>query len=307
VVLAPLTTRENYMSAVLAPELSALPDIKSDAHPLGVIHGMSIEQYHAGPGISKSGLDEIARSPAIYYARHIDPQRPAPVEKSGQMEGSLAHCAILEPEELAKRYAVGPDVSRSTKVWKDFEANHADQVCIKPAEYDAAMRQADSIRRLPEVRDALVRGHAEASAYWIDPVTGQLCRCRPDWVHPCGDNQTILLDVKTYSDASPREFRRQIARKRYHVQDAFYSDGYEHASKCDVLGFVFVAVETEWPYAACAVMLDDVGRDQGRRDYRRDLNTYADCCEKGVWPGYSDRIEIVSLPAWAINEQEQEA
>jgi exodeoxyribonuclease VIII len=284
------------MNAVLKPE---------PFEPRGVIHGMSIELYHAGPGISKSGLDEIARSPAIYYARHLDPSRPEPVEKSGQMEGSLAHCAILEPDELSKRYAVGPDANRNTKVWKEFEAANAGKICIKPDEYDTAMRQAESVRRLPEVRDALARGFAEASAYWIDPVTGQLCRCRPDWVHPCGENQAILLDLKTYADASPREFRRQIARKRYHVQDAFYSDGYEIASKSEVLAFVFVAVETEWPYAACAVMLDDVGREQGRKDYRRDLNTYADCCEKALWPGYGEQIQIVNLPKWALTGEDE--
>ena len=66
--------------------------------------------------------------------------------------------------------------------------------------------------------------------------------------------------------------------------------------------FVFVAVESEWPYAACAVMLDDEGKAQGRRDYRRNLNTYAECRKSGIWPGYSKSIEIVNLPTWALTE-----
>lgn len=272
----------------------------------GVQHGLSIDAYHGMEGASKTVLDSVAKSPAIAYARHLDPNRPAAEQKSGQLEGELAHCAILEPDEFSKRYAVGPDVIRSTKVWKEFEANNAGKKCIKPGEYEAAMRQGESVRRLPEIRDALATGHPEVSAFWIDPETSVKCRCRPDWVHPCGDAGSILMDVKTYSDASPSEFRRQVARKRYHVQDAFYSDGFQRASGLEVLAFVFVAVETEYPYAANALMLDDLAKTTGRDLYRRDLDTYAECLRTGEWPGYSNQIEIISLPNWAISNLTEE-
>lgn len=286
------------VNAITHSELSAIDRV-------GIVEGLSIDDYHAGPGISKSGLDDINASPAIYYGRHLDPQRPAETRKGGQLEGQLAHCAILEPDEFSKRYIVGPDVaSRNAKAWKDFEAANPGLECIKRDEYEAAMRQADAVRKLPEIADALSRGRAEVSAYWRDPVTGVLCRCRPDFAHDCGTNGVILLDVKTCGDASPAEFARQIARKRYHVQDAFYTDGYSAASGREVLAFVFVAVEAQWPHAACAVMLDEPGKDHGRREYRRNLNTYAECLKSGEWPGYSNQIQIVNLPAWAIREEE---
>jgi len=276
--------------------------------PMGLRYGMSIEEYHAGLGISKTGLDDIERSPAIFHALHIDPNRPAPKERAGQLEGNLAHCAILEPAEFSKRYAVGPDVSRATKAWKEWEAAHLPfgAVAIKPDQREVAMRQAESVRKLPEVREALARGHAEVSAYWNDPETGVLCRCRPDWVHPCGESGVILLDVKTYSDASPREFARQAARKRYQVQDAFYSEGYAFASGLEVLAFIFVAVESEWPYAASAVMLEDESRTAGHRAAHRNLNTYAQCLAANEWPGYGSAIQIINLPAWAINKEQPE-
>lgn len=286
------------MNALTTPETAALAAVGTGLH-----FDMDIDVYHGGAGISKTGLDSMDANPAIYYARHLDPSRPPPRARAGQLEGSLAHCAILEPDQFDKRYKVGPDVSRATKEWKLFvETCAAKLEIIKPDQYETAMRQAESVRRLPEIVDALAQGRPEVSAFWTDPETGELCRCRPDWVYEPSETGVILLDVKTYSDASPEEFRRQVARKRYHVQDAFYSDGYGIASGKTVHGFIFLAVETEWPYAANALMLDDAGRDQGRRDYRRNLNTYAECRKTGIWPGYSEKIEIITLPNWAIKE-----
>ncbi len=299
------------MNAVTAPEaLALLPGLHMD---------LDIDAYHGGPGISKTGLDSIDANPAIYYARHLDPQRPPPKDRSGQLEGSLAHCAVLEPDQFGVRYRMLPkdaprrpteaqwnakkpseDSIAAMAWWTEWNATTGNATIITADQYDTAWRQAESIRKLPEVAEALMRGRAEVSAYWTDAITGELCRCRPDWVHDVNATGVVLCDVKTCSDASPGEFRRQIARKRYHVQDGFYSDGYAAASGKEVLAFVFVAVETEWPYAACALMLDDAGKDQGRRDYRRNLNTYAECRKSGIWPGYSSQIEIVNLPAWAM-------
>lgn len=283
------------------------------------IDGQDIEVYHRGAGISKTGLDHVARSPATFYALHLDPARPPEKERAGQLEGQLAHCAILEPAEFDQRYAVlpadaprrpteaqwnakkpSPESVEAMEWWRAWNESSAGRTIITHAQRETALRQAESVRRLPDVAEALAAGRPEVSAYWIDPDTGVLCRCRPDWVHPAGDNGVILLDVKTYSDASPAEFARQIARKRYHVQDAFYSDGFARASGLEVLAFVFVAVETEWPYAASAVMLDDQGREAGRALYRQDLESYARCLASGTWPGYSTAIETVSLPAWAL-------
>lgn len=267
----------------------------------GIYTDISIEAYHSGPGISKTGLDDIDRSPAIFHALHLNPARPPRGTSGGQLEGSLAHCAILEPDEFDARYAVGPSVNRNTKVWKEF-VEGTDRIAIQADQYDTAMRQRDSVHALPEVRAALARGVAEQSAYWTDATTGELCRCRPDWTCTASAGGVVLLDVKTCSDASPGDFSRQIARKRYHVQSSFYSDGYAAASGLDVLAFVFVAVENTWPYAACALMLDEPSREAGRAAYLRNLATYAECRRTGVWPGYSPAIELISLPAWATRE-----
>jgi PDDEXK-like domain of unknown function (DUF3799) len=273
--------------------------------PLGIRYGIPIDKYHGGPGISKSGLDEVNQSPWIYFSRHLDPNRPKEAgQTAAQLAGNLAHCAILEPDEFDKRYIVGPDVNKNTNVWKAFVAENADKTVIDQKQRDIAKGQAKSVLRIPDVARGLSKGQAEVSAYWIDPDTGVLCRCRPDWVSPVDDAGVILWDVKTYSDASTGDFARQIARMRYHVQDAFYSDGYGRAAGLEVYGFVFVAVEDKWPFAANAIMINETSEEQGRRQYRRDLNTYAACLKSGLWPGYAETIQMVDLPNWAFDKGE---
>lgn len=267
-----------------------------------IASGLPIDEYHADThAISKTGLDNIERSPAIFYARHLNPSRPPTPEPTAAMfAGTLGHCAILEPAEFDKRYPVGPDVkTKASKDWKDFAAClDASQTPIKQAERDMAFGMADSIRKIGPLRDALAKGSAEVSAYWTDEATGVDCRCRPDFVHTAG-NGVILLDVKTTTDASPEAFAKSIVNYRYDVQAAFYTDGYAAASGLPVHGFIFAAVEKEYPYAAAAYMLTEEDIEAGRRKYRRNLARYAECLASNDWPGFASDIQLIQLPAWA--------
>lgn len=267
----------------------------------GVYPGLSNDAYHASPGISNSGLALVDRSPWLYWSRTQDPKRPPEPERAGQLEGSLLHCALLEPEEFDKRYVVGPSVHRGTKVWKEWCAAHTDRIPIQSDQRETAFAQAESARAIKDVADAVSKGDREVSAYWNDPVTGVLCRCRPDFVHEA-ERGVVLLDAKTYSNADPWDFALQAARKGYHRQAAYYSDGYELASGRPVLAFIFVVIETEWPYAASAVMLDDASMAAGRALYRRNLDRYAACLQTNTWPSYSSAIELVSLPSYAMEK-----
>jgi len=289
-------------------------------HGPGLYPDMGIEAYHADTtAISKTGLDLINKSPAHYFAEYLDPARPPKKndETPARLVGHLAHCAILEPDQFDRRYAVLPadaprrpsstqwnaknpsaDSLAAMAWWRDWQAKNEGKTVVTHEQREAALRQAESVRRIPDIREALERGRPEVSAYWTDPATGVLCRCRPDWVHEAGSG-VILVDVKTYSSADPFEFARQIPRMRYEVQAAYYTNGFALAADADVLAFLFLVVETEYPYAASAVMLDDDALAQGCVTYHRNLETYVQCLKTGQWPGYPTAIQPVSLPRWA--------
>ena len=269
------------------------------ATPLGLWRDMPAEQYHAIPAMSASGLKRMRQSPAHFYGMQLDPNRPPPGEPSPAMKnGTLVHACIFEPGEVAARYVVKPEGvdfrTKDGKAWRDAQTREV----LDDVQMRAALAQAAAVRALPDVAALLADGYPEASAFWADVETGELCKCRPDWVHTVGDG-VILVDGKTCQDASPDGFGRAIWNYAYHLQAAWYSDGFTQATGLRVHGFVFAAVESAWPHAAAAYMLGDDVLDAARRENRRLLNLYAECKRTGVWPGYGQGVQLINLPRWA--------
>ena len=74
----------------------------------GLFAGISNAAYHAGDGISKSGLDLIARSPLHYFAKYRSPDRERDEPTEAMKLGTAVHSAVLEPESFASDYIVVP-------------------------------------------------------------------------------------------------------------------------------------------------------------------------------------------------------
>lgn len=71
----------------------------------GIYNDISNADYHGGPGISKSGLDLIAKSPAhLHWAQTAANDNRAPT--AAQRIGTAAHALILEPEVFAREYVL---------------------------------------------------------------------------------------------------------------------------------------------------------------------------------------------------------
>ena len=264
----------------------------------GLIPGIPIEEYHRGPATSKSQLDQLAKSPAHYLAS-LTTQRK---ETAAMRIGSLFHGLVLEPERV--RIAVAPVCDKRTKdgkaTWEAFCAENIGAEVVTSEEGEMLTGMVASVRAHPAA-NALLSGPgiAEGSAYWVDEYSGELCRCRPDFYR---QDLGIIVDLKSTEDASLREFARSIAKYRYQVQSAFYQDGVEASTGDYIKGFLFVAVEKKAPYAVAVYQLDMQGVEAGRIAYRDNLAELADCKSSGKFPAYSDRVETISLPAWAAKE-----
>lgn len=269
-----------------------------DAITLGLIRDMPAETYHSIHAMSAGGLKRMRQSPAHFFGMQLDPNRPAGEPTPAMRNGTLVHCALFEPGEVESRYVVRPaGLDGRTKEGKAWIAEQTREV-VDASQMAAAVAQANAVRALPDVAALLADGYPESSAFWLDDNTGELCKCRPDWVSPAGDG-VILVDGKTCQDASPDGFGRAIWNFAYHLQAAWYSDGFTAATGLRVHGFVFAAVESAWPHAAAAYMLGDDVLDAARRENRRLLDRYAECRRTGQWPGYASSISLINLPKWA--------
>lgn len=273
--------------------------------PLGLVRDMPPERYHATNAMSAGGLKRMKRSPAHFYGMQLDPNRPEPGDPTPAMKnGTLVHTALFEPDQVAARYVVKPEgmnfSTKEGKAWRDAQTLEI----VEDAQMRTALAQAAAVRAVPDLAALLADGYGEASAFWIDPETGELCKCRPDWTSPAGDG-VILVDGKTCQDAGPDGFGRAIWNMDYHLQAAWYSDGFEAATGQRVHGFVFATVESAWPHVAAPYMLGDDVLEAARRENRRLLNRYAECKRTGIWPGYASAIQLINLPAWAQRQLQE--
>ena len=274
----------------------------------GIVSGISNEEYHSGPGISKSGLDLIhQQSPLHYWAAYVDPQREARKETAAFRLGNAIHTAILERDTYTDRYTVIPDgIDRRTKAGKELydalvaEAAANGATLISPEENDTALRIASNALTHPLAKSIFSTGVAEQSVFWTDAETGILCKCRPDWLIDPNPNYAVL-DVKSTADASPDGFMRSAYNYGYHRAAAWYLDGVEAATGNKPDAFMFLAVEKTAPFAVAFYYADDAMIELGRRECRAALRTYAECLNSGKWPGYTDRLVPLGLPRWAEN------
>ena len=252
-------------------------------------------EYHASPAISKSGLDLIRKTPALYQWRRSNPTEQTPAMRLG----TLTHTVVLEPEVFADSVIVRPEgIDRRTSAgkaaWAAFELEAEGREIITNEEGAKLAAIRDAVRSHPAAAKALAGLPViEQSIFW--DVDGIACRCRPDAVTERG----VIVDLKTTRDASPEGFARSVAQYRYHVQAAYYSDGYRAVFGEAPRGFVFIAVETEPPYLVAVYVASETMTSRGRIEYQADLDTFRECLATDTWPGYSSSPLTLDLPKWA--------
>ena len=196
-------------------------------------------------------------------------------------------------------------------LWSDVQAewlqNNGHRTVLSPEQWDQLHRMRDAVMAHPAAAGVLERG------------------------------QNMVVDLKTTDDASLEGFSKSIANWRYDVQHPYYLDGLRQAlqqsgDQAPVEGaaelsaywvdqatgmlcrcrpdfwrgepkhFVFIAVEKRPPYAVGVYVLDEESVEIGRAQYRADLERFAECVRTDSWPGYGDKIQKISVPAWHVNK-----
>lgn len=267
----------------------------------GVYPDMTNDAYHSGPGISKSGLDLIARSPYLY--RH----RPEIETTRAMLIGSAFHAATLEPGTFTDLFAVAPEVNARTNAGKAelelFRQENDGKTILAREDAEKVAAMAKAVLDHPMAANILRddQGRAETSIFHTDEPTGELIKVRPDWMV-----EDLLVDLKSTEDATPDAFSKSCWNYRYHVQAAFYLDTANAALGFERFrSFVFIVCEKKPPFQVAVYLADRQMIEAGRAQYRKDMETYHQCRLADSWPGINaGRIQEIGLPGWALRQIE---
>ncbi|QKN87938.1 putative exonuclease [Acinetobacter phage vB_AbaP_Alexa] len=283
--------REKLVEMVRVLNETRLPKLSLTGSKPELINRICDNTSHYVPAdLEKSKADELK-----YILEEMNKGRTGLLSTTGSMN-ELA--AILRAND------------HSFTLWSEIKADHTTKIegktVLTTDQWDQLHAMRDAVMAHPAASYLMkLPGKAEQSVYWNDPKTGVLCRCRPDW----WTQSNIVVDLKTCIDASSEGFAKSIYNWRYHVQDVMYRDGIKIATGNEPQ-FVFLAVEKD----ACVVngtskgvavyVLDDESRAAGLKEYRQSLNEYASCLETDKWPGYDNKVQIISIPAWGLKKAE---
>ena len=238
------------------------------------------EDYHAIKALSKSGLDQLAKSPA-HYAHWLQNPNTEPTE--AMRIGTAVHMAVLEPEKFRLKYALFSGDRRTKDGKAAYEALLS--TGVEPLNADAWEQIngiAASVRSHPWWIENVTDSETEVS--FFDLFDGIDVKARMD-----GITARHIIDLKTTSDASPAGFAKSVANFRYHWQAAWYQQFVD-------LPFVFIAVEKEPPYAVGIYTLDADAIAIANADISVLLANLKDCQAFGSMPGYRSDIVTLSLP-----------
>lgn len=256
----------------------------------GIHPGIPEHRYHADPhSLSSTGAKLLAtQPPAVFRDTMLNGWAP----KKEFDTGSLVHKLVL---------GEGADiVVVDAKDWRTKAAQEARDAAREegkiPAltkDMQAAQAITEQVYERPIAANLFSVGEPEVSMYATDIETGVRMRGRVDWLRP-----DYLVDFKTTADADPRAFERSIWKFGYAVQAWWYLT-IARAAGHPAEDFLFVAASTRRPFLVTEHRLTEEYLQYGESLARRALRTFTECRDSGEWPGHPNRINVVSLPAWA--------
>jgi len=255
------------------------------------------ETYKSMSGINVSSLKELRRSPLHYRHRLTHP-----ATSDALTLGTAAHIATLEPARYAQAVSVwdrktdtGRAAPRNGKAWDAFVADAGERTIITADDDETARAIAEAVRNNPVAARYLAVGAPEVSMRW--QRDGRMLKGRVDWL-TVQDGVDVIVGLKTTRDCRPREFGVQAHRLGYHLQWAYYRDGFA-AITGRIPQMVEIVVESAAPHAVAVYTIPEPVLNLGREEYEEALTLLRHCEQSGQWPGPVEHETELALPMWA--------
>jgi exodeoxyribonuclease VIII len=247
------------------------------------------KEYRAFPALNQSAAKHLLVSAAHYQAYINTPQE----ETKALKFGTFVHSAVLEPHTLNDLYVTAPECDRRTKegkeIWTAFSTANKGKT-ILDAEESATGHLVASFARLALKKHGVTFDETEVM-YHVD-YNGVPLKAAIDGV--AGD---YLWDIKTTDDASAAGMLKAIRNPqyKYNLQAYWYRVVYELATGKRPLGFRFLFVEKEPPFATAVCEIGPELMSWAVADFEKAVNLYRECSASGVWPAYPDEVQVIDI------------
>lgn len=262
-----------------------------------VVRGMPSSVYHALPRLNASKVAKFAESTlegALEMARVTEPSM-------AMAFGTAVHARILEPQDYLRRVLIREDIGPSAKVgYAKACEEHPDAIVLAKGWAQDIDGIRDGIRRNLFAETLLFNrpeSERELTILWTEEVHGTPvpCKARLDFIDPA---KRIVADLKTSHDIVPGKFEKTIGDFGYHTKGAWYCRAAERARLVVNPRMVWIACQTDAPFACQAFVGADSMMGQGWSEACLGMHRYVAYTTGGVDPYPPAHLLTVDLPAY---------
>jgi exodeoxyribonuclease VIII len=218
-------------------------------------------------------------------------------------DGTAVHSFFLERDNFNTDYVTKPsDIKLNTKVGKEWAQEHQSKIIIDSEFSSNLLEMEKSFMDSPAkiIYNKNMGGQTELSYFWDDLglVKG---KCRPDWI---SDDGSIVIDLKTTIDASPKGFQKSISNWGYHLQLGWYLRGLQKLG-LDSYDFIFIAIEKTPPFSVGVYRADQEMINYAMNKLDEIVPEIDKALAAQEFPDYTPEITSIGLPPWMTNKKEQ--
>lgn len=276
----------------------------------GMYPTMGWGEYAKVPALSKSSM-EFGMATMKHMRAYFD-GRIIKKDTTALVFGRALHCRLLEPARFKEEFVPFPAFEQDSpgkyknykatteyaKKEAEWEAENEGKIALSQKDWDTIERMAEEVYAHPAAKLMHAAGGCEHSMVWKHS-TGLSIKGRMDKFCPNFKGVPVIIDVKTTKSCDPDSLARDIKQYGYHRQDAIYTDGATELTgeRPDML---FLFVESTEPHDVVVHRIDHDSVALGRQQYQSILQRWAICRETGIYPGRSNKIESIGIPAWEL-------
>ena len=225
------------------------------------------------------------------------------VKKTKAMaDGTAVHAFFLERDKFDTDFVIKPaDMRLNTKAGKEWALEHQSKIIIDSELGNNLYEMEKSFMDSPAKLIYDIKGQTELSYFWDDLGTIK-GKCRPDWI---SDDGSIVVDIKTTTDASPKGFQKSIANWGYHLQLGWYLRGLRKLG-VPAKQFIFIAIEKTAPFCVGVYRADQDMINFAMKELDQLMPEIQTAMVSKEFPDYTPEITSIGLPPWMTDKKKQQ-